>query len=165
MKFNELLEIIGSPFSEHEVQGYMVGLLIQNLKEAYHTELQLYLRYDADMTDVTSNINQHTVSLLKMLTDKSLKNSYKNEQAIDEKILALSDWTKHLYMSLSLGVEKKYIPNDMEIQEAMHNFDEIGKINEKYNLNDMENNDKHYNNIREYVEKTVLRLFVKIREK
>ena len=29
----------------------------------------------------------------------------------------------------------------------------------------MENNDKHYNNIREYVEKTVLRLFDKIRDK
>ena len=165
MKFNELLDIIGSPFSEHEVQGYMVGLLIQNLKEDYYNELQLYLKYDVDRADIISNINQQTVSILKMLTNKLLRNSNENEQAIDEKILALSDWTKHLYMSLSLGVEKKNIPNDMEIQEAMHNFDEIGKINEKYNLNDMENNDKHYNNIREYVEKTVLRLFDKIRDK
>ena len=47
----------------------------------------------------------------------------------------------------------------------MHNFDEIGNINQKYNLNDMENNKKHYNNIREYVEKSVYRVFEKMREK
>ena len=41
MNFDQLLESIGCPFSEHEVQGYMIGLLSQNLKNNYK---ELYTR-------------------------------------------------------------------------------------------------------------------------
>ena len=68
-------------------------------------------------------------------------------------------------MSMSVGVEKRNIPNDMEIQNIMYNLDEIGNINQKYNLNDMENNEKHYNNIKEYVEGSVYRVFDIMRKK
>ena len=47
MNFDQLLESIGCPFSEHEVQGYMIGLLSQNLKSNYKTELDTYLKYSA----------------------------------------------------------------------------------------------------------------------
>ena len=53
----------------------------------------------------------------------------------------------------------------MEIQNIMYNLDEIGNINQKYNLNDMENNEKHYNNIKEYVEESVYRVFDIMRKK
>ena len=66
---------------------------------------------------------------------------------------------------MSVGVEKRNIPNDMEIQNIMFNLDEIGNINQKYNLNDMENNEKHYNNIKEYVEESVYRVFDIMRKK
>ena len=66
---------------------------------------------------------------------------------------------------MSVGVEKRNIPHDMEIQNIMYNLDEIGNINQKYNLNDMENNEKHYNNIKEYVEESVYRVFDIMRKK
>jgi len=100
-----------------------------------------------------------------MLTKKELMSSYENENSIEERILALADWTRHFYMSMSVGVEKRNIPNDMEIQNIMYNLDEIGNINQKYNLNDMENNEKHYNNIKEYVEESVYRVFDIMRKK
>ena len=165
MNFNQLLESIGCPFSEHEAQGYVVGLLIQNLKNKYHTELNSYLKYGTMDSNHHSVVDKYTIVLLGMLTKKTLLPSYENEDSIEEKLLALSDWCSHFYMSMSVGIEKRHIVNDMEIQDIMHNFDEIGNINQKYNLNDMENNKKHYNNIREYVEKSVYRVFEKMREK
>ena len=165
MNFNQLLESMGCPFSEHEVQGYMVGLLSQNLKDEYHKELNLYLKYGTENTKNHDVIDKYTISLLGMLTKKILIASYEGEDAIEEKLLALSDWSSHFYMSMSVGIEKRHISNDMEIQDIMHNFDEIGNINQKYNLNDMENNKNHYNNIKEYVEKSVYRIYEKMREK
>ena len=50
MNFDQLLESIGCPFSEHEVQGYMIGLLSQNLKNNYKTELDTYLKYSTNDT-------------------------------------------------------------------------------------------------------------------
>tara|TARA_Y100000996_G_scaffold337722_1_gene274463 strand:+ start:683 stop:1180 length:498 start_codon:yes stop_codon:yes gene_type:complete len=165
MNIDELLESIGCPFSEHEVQGYMIGLLSQNLKDDYKNELDSYLKYLAKDKRHQETINNYTILLLKMLMNKKLMASYDNESSIEEKILALSDWTRHFYMSLSVGLEKRNISNDMELQSIMHDFDEIGNINQKYSLNDMENNKKHYNNIKEYIEKSVYRMFDKMREK
>ena len=62
MNFDQLLESIGCPFSEHEVQGYMIGLLSQNLKNNYKDELDTYLKYSAKDTKYQETINQYTIS-------------------------------------------------------------------------------------------------------
>ena len=73
MNFDQLLESIGCPFSEHEVQGYMIGLLSQNLKNNYKTELDTYLKYSTNDTKCQETINQYTIFLLEMLTKKELQ--------------------------------------------------------------------------------------------
>ena len=75
MNFDQLLESIGCPFSEHEVQGYMIGLLSQNLKNNYKTELDTYLKYSTNDTKCQETINQYTIFLLEMLTKKELMSS------------------------------------------------------------------------------------------
>ena len=84
MNFNQLLESIGCPFSEHEAQGYMVGLLIQNFKNNIKDRVKLYLKYGTMDSNHHSVVDKYTIVLLGMLTKKTLLPSYENEDSVEK---------------------------------------------------------------------------------
>ena len=63
MNFDQLLESIGCPFSGHEVQGYMIGLLSQNLKNNYKTELDTYPSIQLTIQNVRNYKSIHYFSV------------------------------------------------------------------------------------------------------
>ena len=152
------------PFSYHEVQGYLAGLLVCNIGEKFLPELYSFLGNQwKDNDKFEKSINKSITSLLSQIIDKDFKFSFDDEQNLSEKINALSDWVNYFVVSINLIISKKYLKNSLIMQEILFDFSEIGKLQTNYEVTDDEADMEHFNTIKAFVSDSIYNIYNKTR--
>ncbi len=157
-----LLEDLDSPFTAHESEGYFSGLVSCNLEKGlYSIELNKYFDYQKLKLDHYEFLEKYIIELSTKLNEKSFSPSFDTEVTDKKKLIALGQWSKGYSLAISIVLDKKYIKNNLELQEIIHDFEEIGKIEDEYNFNSSDEDKRHYDNIRDYVLTSVNYVFAK----
>ena len=80
--------------------------------------------------------------------------------SISSKLITLSKWTQNFVLGLNFLLENKSIRNSLNIQDIIHDFVEIGKIEEHYIIQDNEECNNYYNDINAYVISVVYQIIM-----
>tara|TARA_B100001996_G_scaffold173204_1_gene132215 strand:+ start:81 stop:590 length:510 start_codon:yes stop_codon:yes gene_type:complete len=148
----KLLEDLNTPFTIHETDGYFSGLISCNLKkELYYLEFKKYFDHKKLKLNHYEFLEQYTIGLAANFETKSFSLSFDAEIDNNKKLIALGQWSKGYALAISIVLDKKYIKNSLELQEIVHDFEEISKIEDEYNFNSSDEDKQHYDNIRDYV--------------
>ena len=152
----KLLEDLDSPFTVHETDGYFTGLVCCNLKkELYELEFNKYFDHKKITLDHYEFLEQYIIQLSTKLSEKSFSLSFDAEIMNTKKLIALGQWSKGYALAISIALDKKYVKNTLELQEIIHDFEEISKIEDEYNLNSSDEDKRHYDNIRDYISSSI----------
>jgi len=152
----KLLEDLDSLFTVHETDGYFAGLVCCNLKkELYELEFNKYFDHKNIKLDHYEFLEQYIIQLSTKFSEKSFSLSFDAEIMNTKKLISLGQWSKGYALAISIALDKKYVKNTLELQEIIHDFEEISKIEDEYNLNSSDEDKRHYDNIRDYISSSI----------
>jgi len=165
-KLKKMIDGADNPFSPIEAEGYLTCFAanFNNLSiDLLNKALSIYF-FDANddiKTEKNSAILREVISdISKSLSNKTYLLPIDNQMSISSKLITLSKWTQNFVLGLNFLLENKSIRNTLNIQDIIHDFVEIGKIEEHYIIQDNEECNNYYNDISAYVISVVYQIIM-----
>tara|TARA_B100001564_G_scaffold295603_1_gene260795 strand:+ start:1214 stop:1753 length:540 start_codon:yes stop_codon:yes gene_type:complete len=146
---------ISSPFTIVETLGYLAGFASSNCPfESYNEGLLTYFSTESDPKSKRLNIDLVRSNIDYTQSDISHNNLilfFEDENKLSSRLMSLSDWSRNFMLSISYLIDKKLLKNTLLLQEILHDFSEISKISNDYQLEDDEESQSSYEEISNYV--------------
>lgn len=149
-----LLEI-SSPFTIVETLGYLAGFASSNCSfESYNEGLLTYFSTESDPKSMRLDLDLIRKNIDYTQSDIRHNNLilfFEDENKLSSRLLSLSDWSRNYILSINYLIDKKLLKNTLLLQEILHDFSEISKISNDYQLDDDEESQSSYEEISNYV--------------
>ena len=149
------LSDIESPFSINEVCGYLAGFAVSNQSvDSYFSALEMYFsnKSEPDKKQPDYKIVIDNITFVKQSISNGLPIfPFFEESNSQNKLIALGEWSKGFVLSTNFLIQQKLLKNTLDYQETLHDLTEISKVSYNYDINDIDETDKHYQEISNYV--------------
>ena len=156
---NELethLSSIDSSFTIVEALAYLTGFASSNCDfNSYKEGLITY--FNSDSLDRPSNLDINLIEDNIENIKENIKTDtpilfFNDEPDLSARLLSLSDWIRSYIVSINYLSTNKLLKNTLTLQEILHDFSEITKVSNDYDLDD-DNQvlEKSYQEISDYV--------------
>ena len=155
---HEIIDHYQCPFTASEVHGFFTGLVLSNISNI-NLDKKILAFMDIDEGSISKSRK-----LIKSIQNE-LKSSNLDIQAGEEgdyRVMAssLAEWTYYFLISYKESDSSENIDN--RITEILDVFDEISQLNQKYKVdNDNKVNQEIFNDIHDFIEKSVQYIFNK----
>ena len=155
---HEIIDDYQCPFTASEVHGFFTGLILSDIP---NTKLDKKVLAFMDIDEGSLSKSR---KLIKSIQNE-LKSSNLDIQAGEEgdyRVMAssLAEWTYYFLISYKESDSSENIDN--RITEILDVFDEISQLNQKYKVdNDNKVNQEIFNDIHDFIEKSVQYIFNK----
>ena len=153
----KIIELDDCPFTEFEVHGFFVGLILSSAEQNIKKEKMM------KFLDLSAESEPLTEELIKAMSSE-LSNNYleiypESDYAIKDNSYianALSEWTYYFLISFQNSSSPD---DDLREKEILDIFDEISQINQKYQTDDECSPKDNFTDINSFITKSVLYLF------
>ena len=168
INLKNFLSDIESPFSIHEVCGYLSGFAVSNQPvDSYFSALEVYFSNKSEPSKKQPDykIVLDNITFIKQSIDNGLPIfPFNDEEDSENKLIALGEWSKNFILSINFLIQQKLLRNTLDYQEILHDLTEISKVGDNYDINNRDEVDQYYIEISNYVLSSVNHIYSVSRE-
>ena len=162
------LSDIESPFSLHEVCGYLSGFAVSNQPvDSYFSALEMYFsnKSEPNKKQLEYKVVIDSIDFIKQSVNGRLPIfPFSDEEESQNKLIALGEWSKNFILSINFLIQQKLLQNTLDYQEILHDLTEISKVGYNYDINNTDETDQYYIEISNYVLSAVNHIYSVSRE-
>ena len=153
----EIIDLDDCPFTDFEVHGFFVGLILSSAKQEVKKDKMLKF---LDLSDESQPLTDKLIKSMSLELSKDYLEIYpESDYMMKENIdiaTALSEWTYYFLISYQNSSSSN---DDLREKEILDIFDEISQINQKYQTDDKCSPKDNFSDINSYITKSALYLF------
>ena len=153
----EIIDLDDCPFTDFEVHGFFVGLILSSAKQEVKKDKILKF---LDLSDESQPLTDKLINSMSLELSKNYIEIYPDSDYSmkdnSEIATALSEWTYYFLISYQ---DSSLSEDDLREKEILDIFDEISQINQKYQTDDESSPKDNFGDINSFITQSVLYLF------